>query len=198
MNKWRSLHATISHNLSFFLHLNAGARCFIRKSLPEDSTELKLESKPGFHTRARSCYRWDSKWILWPVLPSMLEMQRECTQDRKEPRTLPAVLMGLSALPISLCRWLYWLLCPITLLLSTSYLENNSIIRLSINRHESQNVKPRWKIAKNKYLTLNVDPRLLFDPSLVELIPASFSSRQCSSWVCPLTVELDALACEVT
>lgn len=150
-----------------FLHLNAGARCFIRKSLPEDSTELELESKPGFHTRARSCYRWDSKWILWPVLPSMLEMQRECTQDRKEPRTLPAVLMGLSALPISLCRWLYWLLCPITLLLSTSYLENNSIIRLSINRHESQNVKPRWKIAKNKYLTLNVDPRLLFDPSLV-------------------------------
>lgn len=70
--------------------------------------------------------------------------------DRKEQRTLPAVLMGLSALPISLRRWLYWLLCPIALLLSTSYLENNSIILLSINRHESQNVKPRWKIAKRK------------------------------------------------
>lgn len=108
-------------------------------------------------------------------------LERECTHDRKEPRTFPAVLMGLSALPISLCRRLYWLLCPITLLLSTSYLENNSIIRLSINHHESQNVKPRWKIAKNKYLTFNVDPRLLFDPPLEELIPASFSIRQCIS-----------------
>lgn len=68
--------------------------------------------------------------------------------QEKELKMFPAVLIALSSLSIIFYRWISWLVCSTTLLLSSSYLKNYSIIYLSITHDEYCCVATRWKIAE--------------------------------------------------
>lgn len=68
--------------------------------------------------------------------------------QEKELKMSPAVLIALSPPSIIFHRWIYWLLSSTTLLLSSSYLKNNSIIYLSITHDEYCCVATRWEIAE--------------------------------------------------